>query len=148
MWKIRNIVRVEVIVIIQGVPKNIAIGFYIGSNYLYHYRCYRFSIKQLAEKFKKPFTCFGENTEKCITFTVPIEKEITRIDKNGEQFTKDISCRLQFIESVRFIVSSWQDLWQILQINILKELIKLNLNMDTMIKNVNAAELILLSHSC
>ena len=31
-----------------------------------------------------------ENTEKCITFTVPIEKEVTRIDKNGEEITKNI----------------------------------------------------------
>ena len=51
MWKIRNIAKVEVIVIIQGVPKNIAVGFHNGSNYLYHYRCYHFSIKELAEKF-------------------------------------------------------------------------------------------------
>ena len=26
--------------------------------------------------------------EKCITFTVPIEKEVTRIDKNGGEMTK------------------------------------------------------------
>ena len=30
--------------------------------------------KGLAEKFKKQVTCLGENTEKYITFTVPIEK--------------------------------------------------------------------------
>ena len=28
-------------------------------------------------------TCFRENTQKYIAFTVPIEKEVTRIDKNG-----------------------------------------------------------------
>ena len=31
-------------------------------------------IKELAEEFKKQFICLGENTEKYITFTVPIEK--------------------------------------------------------------------------
>ena len=36
---------------------------------------------ELAEEFKKQFTCSGENTEKYITFTVPIEKEVTRIEK-------------------------------------------------------------------
>ena len=40
-----------------------------------------FIIKELAEEFKKQFICLGENTEKYITFTVPIEKEVTRIIK-------------------------------------------------------------------
>ena len=31
-------------------------------------------IKELAEKFRKQFTCLGENTDKHITLTVPIEK--------------------------------------------------------------------------
>ena len=47
-----------------------------GTNYDYH-----FIIKELAKEFKKQFICLGENTEKYITFTVPIEKEVTRIDK-------------------------------------------------------------------
>ena len=55
-----------------------------GSNYGYY-----FFIK-LAEEFKKQFTCLGEKTEKYITFTVPIEKEVTRIDKNGAEITKNI----------------------------------------------------------
>ena len=54
--------------------------FHNGSNYDYH-----FIIKELAEEFKKQFTCSGENTEEYITFTVPIEKEVTRINKNGEE---------------------------------------------------------------
>ena len=32
-----------------------------------------------------------KNTEKHITFTVPIEKEVTRVDKNGEKNTNNIS---------------------------------------------------------
>ena len=31
-------------------------------------------MKELAEKFKKQFTCLAENTEKYITVTVPTEK--------------------------------------------------------------------------
>ena len=67
-------------------PKNIPIAFHNGSNYDYH-----FIIKQLIEEFKKQFTCLGENTEKYIAFTVPIEKEVIMIDKNGEEITKNIS---------------------------------------------------------
>ena len=40
-----------------------------------------------------------------MTFTVPIEKEVTRIDKNGEEITKNISYILQFIDSARFMTS-------------------------------------------
>ena len=42
------------------------------------------------EKFEKLFTCLGENTEEYITFTVPIEKEVTRTDRNGEEIIKNI----------------------------------------------------------
>ena len=87
------------------VPKKISIVFHNGSNYDYH-----FIIKELAEEFKKQFTCLGENTEKYITFTVPIEKEVTRIDKNGEEITKDISYILQFIDCARFMASSLSNL--------------------------------------
>ena len=41
-----------------------------------------------------------------MTFTVPIEKEVTRIDKNGERITKNISYILQFIDSARLIVAN------------------------------------------
>ena len=47
-----------------------------------------FIIKELAEEFEKQFTCLGENTEKCITFAVPIEKEATRIDRNDKRSYK------------------------------------------------------------
>ena len=40
---------------------------------------------------------------KYIIFLVPIEKEVTRIDKNGKEIKKTIFCRLQFIDSVRFM---------------------------------------------
>ena len=39
-------------------------------------------MKELAEEFEKQFTSLGENTEKYIIFTVSIEEEVTRIDKN------------------------------------------------------------------
>ena len=86
-------------------PKNIPIVFHNGSNYDYH-----FIVKELAEEFEKQFTCLGQNTEKYITFTVPIEKEVTRITKNGEKNTKDISYMLHFIDNARFIADSLSNL--------------------------------------
>ena len=51
-----------------------------------------------------------KNNEKYITFTVPIEKEVTRIDKSGKEVTKNMSCILQFFDSVRFMASSLSNL--------------------------------------
>ena len=85
-------------------------------------------------QLEKQFTCLGENTEKHITFTVPIEKEVTRIDKNGEEITKNTSYILQFIDSARFVAS-------LLPIIFLKEFIKVNLNTETMITNLKISEL-------
>ena len=63
-----------------------SILFHVGSNY-----CYHFIIKESAEELKKQLICLAENNEKYITFTVPIEKEVTRIDKNREEITKHVS---------------------------------------------------------
>ena len=52
---------------------------------------YDFIIKALAEEFKRKFTCLAELNEKHITFTVPIEKEVTRTDKNGEEIERNTS---------------------------------------------------------
>ena len=73
----------------------------MDQNYDYH-----FIIKELAEEFRKQFTCLRENTEKYITFTVPIEKKVMRIEKNGEEIIKNISYILQFVESARFMARS------------------------------------------
>ena len=86
-------------------PKRIPTVFHNGSNY-----DYRFIIKELAEEFNKQFTCLGGNIEKYVTFTVPIAKEVTRIDKNGEEFTKHISYISQFIDSARFMARSLSNL--------------------------------------
>ena len=61
-----------------------------GSKYDFH-----LIIKELAEEFKDNFGCLGENTEKCITFSVPLKK----INDNG----KLITYKLTFIDSYRFI---------------------------------------------
>ena len=72
------------------VPKIIPIVFHNGSTYDYH-----FIIKQLAEDFKGQFECLGENTEKYITFSVPIKKELDN--------SKTITYKLKFIDSFRFM---------------------------------------------
>ena len=50
------------------VPQEIPVKIHNGSKYHYH-----FIIKELAEEFKGEFECLGENTEKCISFSVPIK---------------------------------------------------------------------------
>ena len=50
-------------------PKEIPVVFHNGSTY----NCY-FIINQLAKQFKGQLECLAENTEKYITFSVPIKK--------------------------------------------------------------------------
>ena len=101
----RNIEVLHIVYLTYSVPKKVPMVFHNGSNYDYH-----FIIKELAEEFKKQFTCLGENTEKHITFKVPIEKGVPRIDKNGEEITKNICYILQFIDSARVRASSLSNL--------------------------------------
>ena len=53
-----------------------------------------------------------ENTEKCKTFSVPIEKVVTKIVKDGNESVITISYKIRFIDSV----SLWQVHYQILLI--------------------------------
>ena len=48
--------------------------------------------------------------KKCITFTVSIENEVTRIIKNKEEVAKHISYILQVFDSARFMASSLSNL--------------------------------------
>ena len=65
-----------------------------------------FIIKTLAEEFVLKITCLGENTEKCIIFTAPIEKEVAIIDKNVAEVIRNICYISQFIDTTRFMASS------------------------------------------
>ena len=62
-------------------------------------------IKLLTEEFEPYFTCLRPNAEKCITFLVPLEKNVRRIDKKGIEVKKTIPYRLQFIDSARFMAT-------------------------------------------
>ena len=76
------------------VPKEIPIVFYNGSTYDYH-----FIIKELVQECKGDFECLGENTEKYITFSVPLKNEIENKDI-------EITYKIRFIDSYRFMSSS------------------------------------------
>ena len=76
------------------VPKEIPVVFHNGSTYDYH-----IIIKELVKEFEGNFDCLGENTEKCITFSVPLKKKIE--NKNLE-----ITYKIKFIDSFRFMSSS------------------------------------------
>ena len=47
---------------------------------------------------------WGENTEKCKTFSIPIEKKVTNIDKDGNESLFTISYKVTFIDRARFIL--------------------------------------------
>ena len=76
------------------VPKEIPIVFHNGSTYDYH-----FIIKELVKEFEGNYECLGENTEKCITFSIPIKKKIENKDL-------EITYKIKFIDSYRFMSSS------------------------------------------
>ena len=79
------------------IPKEIPVVFHNGSTYDYH-----FIIKQLAKEFKGNFECLGENTEKYITFSVPVKK--------GHNNGKTTIYKLKFIDSCRFMQDSLSNL--------------------------------------
>ena len=56
--------------------KEIPVAFYSGSTYDYH--CI---VKELAEEFEGQFECLEGNTEKYITFLVPIKKDLTMVNQ-------------------------------------------------------------------
>ena len=76
------------------IPKEIPIAFHNGSTYDYH-----FINKELVKEFEGNFECSGENTEKYITFSVPIKKKIENKDI-------EITYKIKFIDSFRFMATS------------------------------------------
>ena len=77
-----------------NVPKEVPVVFHNESTYDYH-----FIIKESVKEFESNFDCLGENTEKYITFSVPLKKKIE--NKNLE-----ITYKIKFIDSFRFMSSS------------------------------------------
>ena len=79
------------------IPKEIPVVLHNSSTYDYH-----FIINKRTKEFYGQLECLGENTEKYITFSVPISKELD----NG----KTITYRLKFIDSFRFMSTSLSSL--------------------------------------
>ena len=75
------------------IPKEIPVVLHNGSRYGYH-----FINKEFAQEFEGQFEHLGENTEKYITFSVPINKEL----ENG----KTNIYKIKFIDSFRVMSSS------------------------------------------
>ena len=161
IWKIKNTGKLEFIVgeyrdpthsisnFKYSIPKKIPIVFQHGSNYDYY-----FIIKELGDEFKKLFTCLGENTEKYITFTIPTEKEVARIDENGEVIIEHIPYILQSIDSARFMEISLSNLVNNFSEGILKihcnfvhdeeimKLVKLSKRITTVFLNIETLKMI------
>ena len=64
-----------------SLPKEFIMSFHNGLPNCNYY----FIIKELGEESKGQFIYLGENTEKYVTFSVLIAKEVTRNSKNGEE---------------------------------------------------------------
>ena len=88
------------------IPKEIPIVFHNGSTYDYH-----FIIKEQVKEFEGNFECLGENTEKYITFSVPIKKKIENKDI-------EITYKIKFIDSFRFMATSLSKLVDNLTVDI------------------------------
>ena len=62
-----------------SVPENDSIVFHNGSNFSH------FIIKELAEEPEEWFTWLEESTDKCITFSVSIEKKLQKLIKKEKK---------------------------------------------------------------
>ena len=79
-------------------PKETPVAFHNGSTYDYH-----FIINVLAKELKGKLECLGKYTEKYITFSVQIKRELD----DGKTITQ----KLKFIDSFRFILTSLSSLF-------------------------------------
>ena len=84
-----------------NVPFEIPVVFHNGLNYDYHS-----IIKELASEFDGPFECIGENSEIYRSFSVPMNKEVIKIDKDGTKSVETISYKINFIDSMSFMATS------------------------------------------
>ena len=84
-----------------NMPNAFPVVFHIGSKYDNH-----FIIKELENEFEGKMECLGEKTEKHKTFYVPLEKEIIKIDKNGNESVVTISYKIKFINRARLMATS------------------------------------------
>ena len=129
------------------ISKEIPVVFHNGSTYDYH-----FIIKHLARQLKGYFHYLGENTEKYITFSVPIKKVIDNDNDNdsdndsdsdkdkdkGKDKVKTITYKLKFIDSCRFMQDSLSNLVdKLCEVNNKEPKIKFTDSMRSMIDSLS-----------
>ena len=81
-------------------PNEIPVTFHSGSNPDFY-----LIIKELANEFEGQFQCLGKNV------STSIEKEVSKIDKEGNENITTIPYKIKLIGSARFMASSF--LWKI-----------------------------------
>ena len=86
--------------------REIPVAFHKDSNYDYH-----FITKELGSKFEEKFECLRKNAKTYKTVSVPIEKEVLEIDKDGNESVVTISYKTKFIDSARFMAISLSNLF-------------------------------------
>ena len=116
----------------HNISNEIPVVFHNGSNHDYH-----FIIKELANEFEEKFECLGENTEKNKTFSIPMEKEVIKIDKdeNGSVITISLQKKLLVVQDL------WQLHYQILLIIPQKKFTKLNVKIVVVFFNMSQGKL-------
>ena len=82
-----------------NMPNEIAVVFHRSSNYDCH-----FIHKELANEFEGKYECLGENKEKYKTFSFPMKKEITKVDKD---ILLIISQKEPISLKVKTVIVSW-----------------------------------------
>ena len=88
-----------------AMPKKIPIIIHNRLTYDDH-----FMIKQLSEEFEVQFKCLRENTEKYITYSVPIKKKVVHDNDYDDEKKKTAECRLNFIDNCRLMPGKLSDL--------------------------------------
>ena len=92
------------------IKTEIPLVFHNGSTQDYH-----LIIEKIAKESKGHFDCLGENTEKYVTFSVPIAEEVNDGENDDENVCdngttqkkkKPLTYRLKFIDSCRFMRDS------------------------------------------
>ena len=81
-------------------PNEILVVFLNGSNY-----DYRFIVKELANVFKDTLNVFRKILKKVQKFYIPIEKEIRKVDKDGNENIIKNSSKIKCIDSARFVAN-------------------------------------------
>ena len=77
-------------------PNEFPVVFHRGSTYDHN-----FVIKELANDFEEEFECLGEKKQKRKTFSVPVKKEIIKIDKECNESVKTILYKIKCIDCAR-----------------------------------------------